>query len=98
MTNKTKSKPATAGDLYTATLELKELGYKLRRKYYMQELRYKSIGASRKALKANQERRELIEELLKYITQYEALVCKRMDKEFKAGKNIYFTVYPNGRR
>lgn len=95
--NKTTT-PANAGELYTLARELKSIALRLQRKYYVQEIQYKTIGASRKALKANAERRALVEELLTIAAKYEQQTCKAMQKQFNERRHVQFTIYPNGRR
>lgn len=93
-----KKTPATAAELYTLTQQAKSLAYQLQRKYYRQEIQYKTIGASHTAIKANARRQELAKQLMQVLSQYEHVVFKKMQKEYKERRHVQFTIYPNGRR
>lgn len=97
MSRATKT-PVDAGELYTLARELKSIALKLQRKYYVQEIQYKTIGASKAALKENARRRALCQELLIIAGKYEQQTCKAMQKQFNERRHVKFTIYPNGRR
>ena len=59
-----KEKQAHAAKMQKETAQAYDLARRLHSKYITQEIQYKKIGAPRKAIKANAERREAIQELL----------------------------------
>ena len=100
----TAEKLKHAREMQELTAQAYELAKRLNSKYINQEIKYKSIGASRAALKANEERREATRELMgvllllldKYKKQEYKCQVKRCQETRR--KFMHFTVYPNGRR
>jgi len=91
-----KNTTANAGELYTLARELKNIALQLQRKYYVQEIQYKTIGASNAALKENARRRALCQELLIIAGKYERQTLKAMEKQFSKSRHVQFTI-PNRR-
>ena len=93
-----KNITANAGELYTLARELKSIALQLQHKYYVQEIQYKTMGASKAALKENARRRALCQELLIIAGKYERQTLKAMQTQFSKSRHVQFTIYPNGRR
>lgn len=91
-----KSRQHTDADivkLRKLTAEAKSVCLKLQRKYYIQELNYKTIGASPRAIQANAERRQLVNELLKSLSNYDNDLIMKSVHEIGGKKYLNFTIY-----
>ena len=100
----TKEQLTHAREMQKLTAQAYDLAKCLNSKYIAQELQYKAIGASHRAIKANATRRELSRELMsvllllndKYRKQEYKCQVKRCQETRR--KFVHFTVYPNGWR
>ena len=72
--------------------EIYKLSSELESSYMIEELDYKTIRASQRAIKANQERRELTRTIIKYCSELDKLLALKAASN-QANKSICFTVY-----
>ena len=86
----------TASEKLAELRKAHSLMERLEAKYIMQGIQYKTIGASSRAIKANEERQELVREALGYLIRVEQKYFLRAVKDNSKRKYVHFTI-PNRR-
>lgn len=86
----------TASEMLLEIRKARNVLERLEVKYVRQEIQYKTIGASSRAIKANAERQELVREALGYLIRVEQKYFLRAVKDNSKRKYVHFTI-PNRR-
>ena len=86
----------TASEMLLEIRKARNVLERLEVKYVRQEIQYKTIGASSRAIKANAERQELVREALSYLIRVEQKYFLRAVKDNSKRKYVHFTI-PNRR-
>ena len=82
----------TASEMLLEIRKARNVLERLEVKYVRQEIQYKTIGASSRAIKANAERQELVREALGYLIRVEQKYLLRAVKDTGRRRSMQFTI------